>query len=151
MDDSKRLQYEQSIFSSMMLLSTQMETSLDRALASSGLTATQWFMSILLETAFNQPPTLKEAASRLGTSYQNIKQIALNLQKRGLVEVRKDPNDARITRLHLIPGQDNFWHEADEKGSAYLTALFNGISENDLMFTVKILQQIQKNMKSSDF
>ena len=150
MDNVKRLQYEQSIFISMMLLSTQMETSLDRALASSGLTSTQWFMSILLETAFSQPPTLKQAAAKLGTSYQNIKQIALNLQKRGLVEVRKDPDDARITRLHLVAGQDAFWHEADEKGSAYLTALFDGISESDLLHTVKILQRIQKNLKSSD-
>ncbi|WP_448061188.1 MarR family winged helix-turn-helix transcriptional regulator [Cellulomonas hominis] len=95
---------EAELFGMLFLLSQHISRGADEALARHGLTGRQWLLLVVLTRAFpTETPTLSQAAEVYGTSRQNVKQIALQLQARGFVELRPDPSDGRITRLGLTP------------------------------------------------
>lgn len=48
---------------------------------------------------FKEPPTLSELALEIGTSHQNAKQIAIKLEEKGFLVVKKDTKDKRVLRL----------------------------------------------------
>ena len=52
------------------------------------------------------PVSQSEVARLLGLSGASVVQIADDLERRGLVERRRDPADRRTQRLHLRPGAD---------------------------------------------
>ncbi len=95
---------EAELFGMLFLLSQHMSRGADEALQGHGLTGRQWLLLVVLTRAFPaEKPTLSQAAEIYGTSRQNVKQIALQLQARGFVELLADPSDGRITRLGLTP------------------------------------------------
>ncbi|MFT0848247.1 MarR family transcriptional regulator [Actinomycetaceae bacterium L2_0104] len=98
-----RLDNEALLFGQLFVLHQHLSRMADTALEPLGVTGKQWLLLALLTRAFDEPPTLSEAANVYGTSRQNIKQIALQLQKRGFIEVKEDRGDKRALRLHLSP------------------------------------------------
>ena len=76
-------------------------------------------MVILSRTIKDRLPTISEAATAFGTSRQNIKRIASDLQKKGYLIITTDPADQRIQRLVLtgkhtevFEGEENLkWQE----------------------------------------
>lgn len=77
-----------------------------------GLTVRQWMLLSLLEDEFtNHLPTLSEAAFRYGTSRQNTKRLAIELQKKGFLIIAIDPKDQRILRIALTGKHREFFKE----------------------------------------
>ena len=101
MSNPEQMDDLQFMFGAMLVVANKMDTILERALNKYEVTAKQWFLSIALNRLFNAPPTMKELARELGSSHQNIKQVALKLQAKGLLKLEKDKKDARVIRLCL--------------------------------------------------
>ena len=77
-----------------------------------GLTLKQWMLLSLLEEEFNDHlPTLSEAAFSYGTSRQNTKRLAIELQKKGFLIIAIDPKDQRILRIALTGKHREFFKE----------------------------------------
>jgi len=73
-------------------------------LAKFGLTTPQWLLLAVLHRGFGgQPTRIGDAATAYGTSRQNVKRVALQLQSRGYLEILPDERDRRATLLHLTP------------------------------------------------
>lgn len=70
------------IFGGLFLVSNRLETIGNEFLGE--LTTKQWFFLAVLFTFFTEPPTLSQLSQFMGSSHQNLKQIALKLEKRGL-------------------------------------------------------------------
>jgi DNA-binding MarR family transcriptional regulator len=95
-----RARLDADLFGRLFVLDQHLTRYTDEALAPYGVTSRQWLLLAALVRAFpDQHPTLSQAADTFGTSRQNVKQIALQLARRGLVELRPDPADRRATRL----------------------------------------------------
>ena len=77
MDDRKYL------FGSIFILSNRMDTLLQREFNRFNITTKQWFLSVIIDNLFDNPPTMKEAAKEMGCSHQNVKQVALKLEQKG--------------------------------------------------------------------
>ena len=96
---------------------------------------------------FTSPPSLNDAAKAMGSSYQNVKQIALKLQEKGLLTLVPDVKDARITRLIMTDKFDQFWNNTNEKGALFIKRVFQDISSEELASFRQVLMKIWGNLE----
>lgn len=141
------------IFGNFFLISTRMETIGNEFLGD--LTTKQWFFLATLFTFFSEPPTLTELSELMGSSRQNVKQIALKLETKGYIEIHKDEHDARI--LRIVPTQKSveFGEEFDAKGKHFLDILFKNFDKTELTeftrLTDKLLGTITEMQNTKNY
>jgi DNA-binding MarR family transcriptional regulator len=120
------------LFGSLFVLVQRMSRVADEELAALDLTSRQWLLLAVVTKAFpDGPPTLSQAAAVYGTSRQNVKQIAVQLQRQGWLTLRSDPADARSTRLVLTDKVARFADPAVQQGqAAALDQMFAGLDRH---------------------
>ena len=138
------------VFGSVLIVSNMMDTLLDRELSEYGITAKQWFMTVVIENSFDNPPTIKEVARAMGSSHQNIKQVALKLEQKGLLLLEKDKRDARVTRLKLTEQSYEFSQTIQSKAANFTQCLFKGIKDDDMSKARAALQIMMENLVNMD-
>ena len=144
------IQDETFIFGAMFMVANKMDTMLERELNRFGVTSRQWFLSICAATVFDKPPTLKELASATSTSYQNVKQVALKLQAKNLMKLRKDPFDARVTRVELTPESVGFWAQTEENAKDFMEHFYQGITPQEFAITRKTMEKLMENLTNME-
>ena len=137
---------EPMIFALLLVISNKMNTLLERELKEFDVTTTQWFLSETIHSLFDYPPTIKEVASEMGSSHQNIKQIALKLQQKGLLKLEKDQKDARITRLRLTEQSSDFWGKTDLKGTIFRENMFKEMDKKNIAMIRGLLEKVLSNL-----
>lgn len=134
------------IFGLLLIISNRMDTLLERELKEFDVTAKQWFLSETINSLFDFPPTLKEAANAMASSHQNVKQVAMKLQQKGLLTLVRDKKDARVTRLRMTEHSKDFWKQADLKGSAFRERMFRGMDPEEIARTRHLLERMLLNL-----
>ena len=138
------------LFGSIFILSNRMDTMLERDFKQFDITTKQWFLSISLNNLFDNPPTIKEAAKEMGSSHQNVKQVALKLEQKGLLSLEKDKKDNRVTLLKLTENSHEFWKMIREKGSNFHQTLFKDIDKDDLESARRVIKTMLLNIDEMD-
>lgn len=138
------------LFGAIFILSNRMDTLLQREFKQFDITTKQWFLSIILDNLFDNPPTIKEAAKEMGSSHQNVKQVALKLEQKGLLTLERDPKDARATKLKLTESSYEFGKLIREEGSMFHQKLFNDIDKDDLAITRRVIQTMLLHIDEID-
>lgn len=138
------------IFGGVQVVANQMDTLLERELKEYNLTTKQWLLTIVVQNIFDHDPTLKEVAKSMGSSHQNVKQVALKLAQKGFVVMEKDSHDARITRIRLTDAVDSFGKESQQKSEIFTEKLFDGISADELAITRKAIEKLLTNLEKMD-
>lgn len=142
----KTIPDEAMIFGLLLILSNKMNTLLEREFNEFDVTTKQWFLSETINSLFDLPPTLKEAAQAMGSSHQNVKQVALKLQQKGLLAFEKDKKDARVTRLRMTEQSRAFWKQTDPKGAIFRERMFKEIDAKDITRTRHLLEKMLLNL-----
>ncbi len=137
---------EPMIFALLLIISNKMNTLLEREFKEFNVTTKQWFLFDTINSLFDSPPTMKELASEMGSSHQNIKQVALKLQQKGLLKLEKDKKDARVTRLRLTEQSYDFWEKTDPKGTGFREKMFKEINKKDIARTRVLLEKMLLNL-----
>lgn len=127
-------------FTLSMLLVRKWEKLYNR-LTDDSLTLKQLMLLIVIGHALDQP-TIKEVSTIMSMSHQNVKALALQLEKKGFIELYKDSHDKRVTRLRVIEGKEAYWAERDEKDRQILNDMFMTIDDKALQEYVKTLQKL---------
>jgi len=144
-DDQKYL------FVSLFLAANKLQIIGDRYLSDVNLTTKQWLLMVMVLQFGENPPTISQAANITGSSRQNVKQLALKLEKNGYMIIEKDPKDSRITRLKLTNKHLDMWNKRSEMDDEFLDNLFSGLNHeqvHDMAFGMdKILEKIDKIME----
>ena len=136
------------LYWALFVLVQHLSRRMDERLAIVGLTSRQWLLLAVLGRFFpDSAPTLTEAAARYGTSRQNVKQIALGLERRGWLRIEPDQVDGRASRLVLTDRIAIFATPALlQEGADFLEAVFAGTPEPDLVrmrrFTLDLLARV---------
>jgi DNA-binding MarR family transcriptional regulator len=122
---------EPDLFGSLFVLSQHLTRRADDALAPFGLTSRQWLLLAVLSRLGT--PTLTEAARAYGSSRQNVKQVALQLEARGFLSLRPDPADRRATRL-VPTDRVAVFDEPDVAAaqSAFVAGLFSPLDDDEV-------------------
>lgn len=141
---NSRIENIKTSFGTLFFLANKMETLCDRYLSNYNLTTKQFFLSLLLIQADENEETLSlsEVSERMGTSRQNVKQLALKLEQRGFCKILSDKNDKRILRLSVTKKNKDFWKEIDSQNMNFLISLFQNITSAEL----KGLAEIQRKL-----
>lgn len=138
------------VFGSVLIVANRMDTLLERELKEYDVTAKQWFLTIVVDNSFDKPPTIKEAAREMGTSHQNVKQVALKLEQKGLLTLEKDKKDARVTRIRLADKSYKLGEITQSKAATFTEALFKGIDEDEMSKARAVLQKMMANLSKMD-
>ena len=129
----------------IFLLERRLEYLFDKVLAASDLTAKQWLLLAAIEKSPEANLSIQDVAKRLATSHQNIKAIALNLEKRGFLSLVKDKNDKRVTRLAITPKCTSFWQEREGQDKELLLEIFKNLGDEEISTLPKSLVKLLKN------
>ncbi len=144
MRDEKIINKMKFIFGSVFLTAQRWQNQGDKYLAPDNLTTKQWLLLAVISDLFPTPPTLSEAAKAIGSSRQNIKQIALKLQNHGFLRIEHDPKDNRTLRLVVTSKSKRFWADRTEKDTQYILELFASFSDEEVEAFFNIMQKLDK-------
>ena len=119
---------------------------LDGALAPSGITSQQAAMLQLIE-AQAEAPTISFVAQAMGMTHQNVKQIALALQRKGFIVIATDAVDRRVRRLQLTAHHHRFWKERNPSDFVSVEAWTAGLSDREVAVAVRLLAKLKSRAK----
>jgi MarR family transcriptional regulator, transcriptional regulator for hemolysin len=120
------------IFGSLFLLANRLQVKGDQMLGEDGMTLRQWFLTVMILQFKDRPPTLGEVANLMGTSHQNVKQLAKKLEEKNFLIFTKDEQDGRILRLQLTEHSQNYWNEREADGDRFIEKLFQYVSDDEI-------------------
>jgi DNA-binding MarR family transcriptional regulator len=121
---------------------------LERELAPHGITVQQSAMLQWIE-ARPQPPTITEVAAGMGTTHQNVKQIALALERKGFLEVTVDEQDRRARRLVLTAHHRRFWKRRNPDDFASVEAWTSALSDAEVATANALLGRLYRHLRST--
>lgn len=110
------------------------------------ITIKQLFVILVLQLFGDYEPTLKELSDAAGSSYQNIKQIVLKLEKLNIVKITSDGRDKRKMRIKITENCNDLLGKYNEKAQQFLTMLFDEITPNELEITLSTLKKMEQNL-----
>lgn len=139
---SERIEIEGEVLARFFQLSNKLQIFLDQRLKDDNLTAKQLFLMIVIGT-FDKDPGFSEISERFGSSRQNVKQLALKLEKNGYVELYTDEMDSRFKRIKFTEKAINYWKKRDEMDILMLNKMFNSISIENLNLLQDTMRQIE--------
>lgn len=140
----------QYFFGALFVTSNRLDTILEREFNKFGVTTKQWFLSIVIDRLFDQPPTIKQVARAMGSSHQNVKQLGLKLSSKGLLGLEKDERDTRVTRLRITEKGHALWKRVRTQRDSFNAKLFDGISEEELKTARIVMEKLQINIEAMD-
>ena len=86
----------------------------------------------------------------MGSSRQNVKQLALKLEEKGFLNIQKDKQDARALRLKLTEKSRTFWIERQNQDEKYLENLFKDFSKEEIDTIFKGFEKLFAKIEELD-
>ena len=120
---------------------------LDRLLAPTGITSQQAAMLQLIE-AQAAAPTISFVAQAMGMTQQNVKQIALALERKGFLEIAVDTADRRARRLVLTEHHHAFWQQRNPSDFASVEDWTAALSDDQIDTAVALLVKLKAHAKA---
>jgi len=98
------LDKQKYLFANFFLLANKLQVIGDFHLANDGITTKQWFLILIISQFKEKPPMITDVANLMGTSRQNVKQLALKLEEKDWSEVQVEQYSFidNITRLFYL-------------------------------------------------
>ncbi|WP_125153470.1 MarR family winged helix-turn-helix transcriptional regulator [Clostridium rectalis] len=133
-----------NIFGGIFFLANKLQNIGDLHLE--GITTKQWMILVIIGSFKEYKPTISEVSKKFGSSHQNVKQLALKLEQKGFIEIKKDKSDQRVLRLGITEKNTQFWEERQDKDINFIMNLFNKVTAEELEAMNKGIEKIYKNM-----
>lgn len=95
------------------------------------MTCKQWLLMVV-SSAFDTPPDLSALAEAMGCSRQNVKKLAIHLEREGYIVLEKSNTDARALCVRKTPKGIQFLKENAELGNKVHDAIFQEFTEEEI-------------------
>lgn len=123
---------EKHLFASQLAqLSRGWRAELDRRLADLGLSQARWLVLLYL-SRFEQPPTQRELAQRVGVEGPTLARLLDALESQGLVSRQAVAEDRRAKRIVLCAPARPLIERIEQISAQLRSELFAGVDEDDL-------------------
>lgn len=126
------------IFRALVLVTNALRATLDERLAEDDLTTQQ---AAVLNVA-QRRPSIKDCAALLSTSHQNVKQIALVLERKGFLRIVPDESDGRVKRLVTTKKNDRYWAKRNPGDHAATLEAFDDLSAAEASELFRLLGKV---------
>lgn len=144
-----RIDKQKFIISRLFLLANKTRIIGDRVL-SGEMTIRQWLLTAAIVQLKDTPPTLGEAARLMGSSHQNVKQLAVKLQEKGFMVLEKYGKDCRETRLRLTEKNYSFWERSQSYIRELLDEIFHDFSEAELDSICQCFARLYESIRKKE-
>lgn len=111
------------------------------------ITCKQFFLLACLNLYPDEAPTANELAETMGSSRQSVKEILNSLERKGLINLQADGGDRRKRRIYLTEKAARMAARYQEREVAFLKKLFEGVDEEEIAHTYKVLSHIEDNLR----
>jgi len=125
----------------IFLLERKLDAICNREFGKVGLTTKQWFVLISLGEV-GEGSSISMVADKLSTSHQNIKRMALQLQRKGFVDIVQDDNDKRRLNLYFTRECKKMWNERDEDDTRTIAMLTSPLSDSEAQAFLDMLERL---------
>lgn len=133
------------VFAAMHMLANRFQTLGDKI--DPTITNKQWFVLAAVSKFTEAPPSIGDIAVLLGTSRQNVKKMAVILERHGFLQLEKDKSDCRVIRLILTEQCLGYFKGREAQEGEYLEKIFAGI---DGKMLDNLHQSISKLLENTD-
>ncbi|MBX9945878.1 MAG: hypothetical protein K2Y40_17495 [Reyranella sp.] len=131
-------------FRLILFCSQRLRTLLDEHLREAGLTTQQGVMLSIVRTM--ALPSLGEVAVAMATSHQNAKQIAVALERKGMLKIVVDKKDRRARRLMPTAAGRRGWESRDAGDFEAIGAWFSGLSCPEQKSLHRLLEKLTETI-----
>ena len=125
----------------------QLRTLMDERLRPDGLTTQQAAVITVVEAA--GAPTLSAVASAIGTTHQNVKQLAVALERKGFLRIDVDPDDRRARRLRVTTASDRHWAERSEQTHRDVLEWFAELTPEEATTLFDLLARLRASVSAA--
>lgn len=139
---------QELIFGVLPVLSNKIQIVADKSMGE--ITLKQWLLLIMIMQFEEQTPTLSEVAEVMGSSRQNVKQLALKLEQKGLLKIEKDHKDSRILRLNVLPACMTLFEKQAAYERHFLELFYKGMSEEEKKLVAGGLKKLMLNISDME-
>ena len=117
----------QAIFSSIFVLQNRMQTAGEKL--QTKISMKQWLL-LAMTACCPEPRTLTNIGNLMGCSRQNVKKLALALEKKGFVHLQLSSNNSVL--VELTEDVQRYAEEIGERQMKALSLLFSDFSEEEI-------------------
>lgn len=117
------------LFSGVFVQENQLHAIMDRYLKE--MTCKQWLVMIVAD-AYDTPPDLSSLAKMLGCTRQNIKKLAVSLEKAGYVVLEPSEKDGRSLCVHIKDKGKKIIENSKNMEEKVHSSLFRDFSDNEI-------------------
>ena len=117
----------QAIFSSIFVLQNRMQTAGEKLQTKTSMK--QWLL-LAMTACCPEPRTLTNIGNLMGCSRQNVKKLALALEKKGFVHLQLSSNNSVL--VELTEDVQRYAEEIGERQMKALSLLFSDFSEEEI-------------------
>lgn len=135
------------IFGSLFLLANKLQVKGDVYFADDEMTTKQWFLILMISQFKDTPPMLSEVANLMGSTRQNVKQLALKLEEKGFLVIEKDQTDSRILRLKLTEKNEQYWDKRQAKDNTFIENLFKNFTKEEVNVMYHGIEKLLEEVK----
>jgi DNA-binding MarR family transcriptional regulator len=114
---------------------------MDRRLADDGLTTQQAALVTIAKA--HGAPSFSECAKAIGTSHQNVKQLALSLERKGFLRIVPDAEDGRVRRLVTTKKNDRYWATRERADHEVILRAFADLSPAEARQLFRLLAKLR--------
>ncbi len=134
------------IYGYLFTVANKIQASGDKVME--GLTMRQQFLLTSLSLFEDYAPTLQELAQVFGSSYQNVKRMASQLEEKNYLEIKKDPIDRRKIRIILNQKQYNDLQKSTgTQTKDFMKKLYKGLDQKTLDTVARSLVKMNENLE----
>lgn len=110
------------------------------------ITCKQFFFIICLSLFVEEPPTINDLSEVMGSSHQNVKQIADKLCRAGYIKLVQDEEDRRKLRVYSTEALKDLCIKYDNPSREFMAHFTDGTTKEEREITYKTMRQIEKNL-----
>lgn len=132
------------IFGSIFILSNKLQNLGDKTFEN--ITTKQWLLIAALYKTPSGQVTLTNLAETIGSSRQNVKQLALNLEREGLIELKNNSKDARSLLVVPTTYCDEIFESREEKENEFVENVFKDFKENEIANLFDAMSKLTVNI-----
>ena len=139
-------------FLSLFLYTNRLQTVCDKL--DSSVSIKQWTL-IIMVVQYKKPPTLSQLSISLGCSRQNVKKLALVLEKKGYVKLERDEHDGRALVVKLTEKSRYYFATRSEVQKQILDIMFEKLNDEEIKNLFNLLckvyegiEEVEKNVQA---
>ncbi len=136
---------------SLFLLANKLQAVGDQYLGKDDITTKQWFLTAMISQFRDNPPTLSEVSELMGSSRQNVKQLALKLEEKEFLKIEKDVHDARAFRLKLTEKSRSFWDKRQNLDDQFIMDMFSDLNEKEIDTVSGSLRKLAEKLEKMGY